>query len=215
MLTQAPADFVREVTRLGSARLVPNLKIHIADELTPLWEKTELFFEEAGIAPPYWAFAWPGAEALARHILDHPHLVAGKRVLDFAAGGGLAAIACAAAGATIVEANEIDPLAIAAISLNAALNNVKITPVLGDIVGRECAWDVILCGDVCYEAPMTKVLIPWLRTMAKQALVIVADPGRAYLPVDGMHPLAQYDVPTTMELEDRLVRKTTLFQLVP
>ena len=135
-------------------------------------------------------------------------------MLDFAAGNGLAAIACAMAGAASVEAAEIDPMATAATALNAALNGVAVDAGAVDLVGAACRWDLIMCGDVCYEAPMTGHILPWLRLMAVQAEVWIADPGRAYLPA-GLAPFAQYDVPTTRELEDRDMRRTTLHRLLP
>jgi predicted nicotinamide N-methyase len=208
-----PEKFIREVTRPGFATLRPDIALHIADELTPLWEKTESWLEENNVAPPYWAFSWPGSEAIAHHLAQHPELVRGKRVLDFAAGCGLAAIAAVIAGAERVEANEIDPLAIAAMTLNAAANNVKIDAIFGDIIGQPCRWDVIFCGDVCYEAPMTRHILPWLGEMAQEALVIIADPGRAYLPKNDFYEIARYDVPVTRELEDRTLRTTILYRI--
>jgi predicted nicotinamide N-methyase len=151
---------------------------------------------------------------LARHVLDHPGTVAGKRVLDFAAGGGIAAIACARAGALSVEAAEIDPLAVAAIGLNAALNNVAVATTAEDLVGSKGRWDLILCGDVCYEAPMTRHILPWLRQLAATSEVWVADPGRAYLPTAGLVALGCYDVPTSLELEDRILRPTRLYRMM-
>ena len=133
-------------------------------------------------------------------------------MLDFAAGGGLAAIACAMAGAASVEAVEIDPMACAAARLNAATNGVAVTAMHGDFVGSVCRWDLILCGDVCYEAPMVNHILPWLRRMAADAEVWIADPGRAYLPA-GLDAFARYDVPTTTELEDTVMRRTTLHRL--
>ncbi len=192
--------------------LVPEIALYLATEITPIWRATEAWLAETGTEPPFWAFAWPGSAAMARHILDHPQAVRGRRVLDFAAGGGLAAIACARAGAASVDACEIDPLARAAISLNAALNEAEVT-VLGDVVGAPCRWDLILCGDVCYEAPMTGHILPWLRVMAATAHVWIADPGRAYLPRDGMTALWRRAVPTTMELEDHAERVVTLWRL--
>lgn len=165
--------------------------------------------------PPYWAFAWPGAEALAHHITHNPELVRGKRVLDFAAGCGLAGIACALAGAAEVEAVEIDPLAVAATRLNAAANGVELRTSLGDVVGTPCRWDVILCGDVCYEAPMTRHILPWLMACAAAVPVIIADPGRKYRPISRGGTLAEIVVPTSRELEDTLQRVVTLFQLSP
>ncbi len=193
---------------------MPEIALHLATEITPIWQATEAWLAESGIEPPFWAFAWPGSQALARIILDRPGLVAGRRVLDFAAGCGLAAIACALAGAASVEAAEIDPLAIAATRLNAAENGVSILAETGDVVGDACRWDLILCGDVCYEAPMTGHILPWLRAMvAAGAEVWVADPGRAYLPRDGMAVIERMVVPTTLELEDRRERRVTVFRL--
>jgi predicted nicotinamide N-methyase len=204
--------FLRANTRLGHAALVPEIALHLATEITPIWQASEDWLRQHDIAPPFWAFAWPGSQLLARHVLDHPELVAGRRVLDFAAGGGLAAIACARAGAASVETAEIDPLAITAIRCNAAENRVVLT-VSGDVVGQDCRWDLILCGDVCYEAPMTGHILPWLRRMAAGAEVWIADPGRAYLPREGMRALLRMTVPTTLELEDQTEREVTLYRL--
>ena len=206
----SPEAFVRAHTRVGSAALVPELRLHLADAVMPIWEASEAWLARAGVDPPFWAFAWPGGQAVARHVLDHPGLVAGRRVLDFACGGGIAAIACAQAGATAVMAADIDPVACAAVAVNAALNGVEVAVTHADLVGAGCVWDLILCGDVCYEAPMTGHILPWLREMAEVAEVWVADPGRAYLPREGLAAFAAYDVPTTLDLEDRLVRRAVL-----
>ena len=206
--------FIVANTAIARPPLVPEITLHLATEITPIWLATETFLHETGTEPPFWAFAWPGSQALARYVLDTPAAVAGKRVLDFAAGGGLAAIACALAGAASVEAAEIDPVATACTVLNAALNGVDIQAITADLVGALCRWDLIMCGDVCYEAPMTGHILPWLRSMAQSAEVWIADPGRAYLP-GGLQPFAQYDVPTTRELEDRDLRRTTLHRLQP
>jgi len=208
----SPRDFVRTHTVLGQAPLVPEIALHLATEITPIWQATEDWLGQRNVDPPFWAFAWPGGQALARHILDHPAAITGRRVLDFAAGGGIAAIACARTGAT-AEAAEIDPIAIAAIHLNAAANNLTITAAPGDVVGAPCRWDLILCGDVCYEAPMTAHILPWLQAMARSAEVWVADPGRAYLPREVLTAFATYRVPTTLELEDRTERQVTLYRL--
>lgn len=210
----SPAEFVRANTAIECAPLVPEIRLHLATEITPIWQASEDWLERAGLEPPFWAFAWPGAQALARHVLDDPALVRGRRVLDFAAGGGLAAIACAMEGA-LVDAAEIDPMALAAVAANAALNGVVVTALEGDVVGQAGRWDLILCGDVCYEAPMTRHILPWLRRLARDAEVWIADPGRAYLPHDAMEKLGRYDVPTTLELEDRTERVTTIYRLLP
>jgi predicted nicotinamide N-methyase len=209
-----PAAFLRAHTARGMAALVPEIPLWLATEITPIWQATEAWLAQTGIEPPFWAFAWPGSQVLARMVLDYPAHVAGKRVLDFASGCGLAAIACAKSGAAMVEAAEIDPLAIAATLLNAAENGVSILAETRDVVGEDCRWDLILCGDVCYEAPMTGHILPWLRRMvAAGAEVWVADPGRAYLPRAGMEPIESMDVPTTLELEDRAVRRVTVYRL--
>ena len=207
-------DFLRQHTALSAAAIVPEVPLYLATEITPIWQATEAWLHETGIEPPFWAFAWPGSQALARIVLDRPELVAGKRVLDFASGCGLAAIACARAGAASVEAAEIDPLAIAATRLNAAENGVSVLAETRDVVGDACRWDLILCGDVCYEAPMTGHILPWLRAMvAAGAEVWVADPGRAYLPREGMTAIERMMVPTTLELEDTKERPVTVFRL--
>ncbi|TDH62292.1 methyltransferase [Dankookia rubra] len=195
--------------------MVPEIPLHLATEITPIWQATEAWLGAQGIEPPFWAFAWPGSQAMARLILDHPAHVAGRGVLDFAAGCGLAAIAAARAGAASVEAAEIDPLALAATRLNAALNEVSVATPEGDVVGAACRWDLILAGDVCYEAPMTRHILPWLRAMAAAgAEVWLADPGRAYVPRDGMAELARFEVPVTRELEDRDHRLVTICRLL-
>ncbi|MGC8476934.1 MAG: class I SAM-dependent methyltransferase [Acetobacteraceae bacterium] len=209
-----PEAFIRAHTALARPALVPEIPLWSATEITPLWQATEAWLEARDLAPPFWAFAWPGGQALARHVLDHPERVAGRRVLDFAAGGGIAAIACARAGAASVEAAEIDPLARAAIALNAAENGVTVTVAADDVLAGPGRWDLILAGDVCYEAPMTARILPWLRARAGTASVILADPGRAYLPA-GLAELARYTVPTTRELEDRETRMVTLYRLAP
>lgn len=214
---RGPAEaegFVLAQTTIARPALVPEIPLHLATEITPIWQATEAWLGEQGIEPPFWAFAWPGSQALARWVLDDPSRVAGRRVLDFAAGGGLAAIAAALAGAAAVEAAEIDPLAHAATRLNARLNGVPVTEAPGDVVGSPARWDTVLAGDVCYEAPMTRHILPWLRRLAAQGVeVILADPGRAYVPHEGMEPVARFRVPVTRELEDRDHRDVMLSRM--
>ena len=218
----AAADFILANTARARAPLVPEFVLQLATEITPIWQAAERFLLETGIEPPFWAFAWPGAQALARHILDHPGLVAGRRVLDFAAGSGLAALAASRAGAALVEASELDPLAAAAIALNARANGLGITVTCADLVDAAadppdapCRWDLILCGDVCYEARMVNHIMPWFRRQrAAGSAVWIADPGRTYLPHAELTAFGPaYDVPTTVELEDREHRHTTLYEL--
>jgi predicted nicotinamide N-methyase len=208
-----PVAVILAHTAPGAVAQVPEITLYLATEITPIWQATEDWLRERALEPPFWAFAWPGGQALARHVLDHPELVAGRRVLDFAAGGGIAAIACARAGAAVVEAAEIDDFARAAIRLNAALNGVALVEAAGDVVGAACRWDIILCGDVCYEAPMTGHILPWLRVMAGEAQVWIADPGRAYLPKSGLLEMGRYIVPTSLELEDRVEREVVVYRL--
>ena len=210
------AAFVVAETALAAPPLVPEIRLYLASEITPLWQATEARLAETGTPPPYWAFAWPGGPAIARQLLDQPALVAGRRVLDFAAGSGLAAIAAAKAGASAVEAAEIDPLAGAAIALNAAANGVAIAWREADLVGSDERWDVVLAGDICYERPMAERVMPWLRRLAGQGyLVLMGDPGRSYLPDRGLARLASHVVPTSRELEDRTERETVIWRVLP
>lgn len=209
------AAFIRASTALARPPLVPEIVLHLASEITPIWQATEAWLERSGVDPPYWAFAWPGGQALARHVLDDPRLVRGRTVLDFAAGCGIAAIACGMAGAAGVTACDIDPVAAEAVRLNADANRVAVASIAADLVGADPQAGVILCGDICYEAPMARHILPWLRRCAGTAEVLVADPGRAYLPRDGLEELARYEVPTPLELEDRTVRTTVLYRLLP
>ncbi|HLJ05297.1 MAG TPA: 50S ribosomal protein L11 methyltransferase [Acetobacteraceae bacterium] len=214
-LVRDDAAFILSQTRPATAPLVPEITLRLATEITPIWQAAESWCHSNNAEPPFWAFAWPGGQALARYILDHPAAVTGRRILDFAAGCGIAAIAAVRAGAASAEAAEIDPLARAALSLNAAANGTTLSLPTGDVVGAPNRWDLILCGDVCYEAPMTSRILPWLRALATEAQVWIADPGRAYLPRDGLTPFATYAVPTSLELEDRTEREVTLYGLAP
>ncbi len=210
----AEAAFILAQTALTAPPLVPELRLHLATEVTPLWQATERELLVSGMPPPYWAFAWPGGQALARLLLDQPSLVAGKRVLDFAAGCGIAACAAMRAGAAQATATEIDAFACAAIALNARANavDVAIRPVDVTADNGE-SWDVILAGDICYERPMAERAFAWLSRQAEGgALVLLADPGRAYLPA-GLHEIGRYTVATSRDLEDREHRETRVFRL--
>ncbi|CCG42925.1 class I SAM-dependent methyltransferase [Magnetospirillum molischianum] len=209
-----PAAFIRAHTLPASPPACPEIRLWSATEITPIWEATEAWLEANGVPPPYWAFCWAGGQALTRWVLDNPAEVAGLRVLDFAAGSGATAIAAAMSGAARVEAAEIDPIACAAIALNAELNGVQVELVEGDLVGAACRWDLVVAGDVCYEAPMTAHILPWLKNLAASgAKVILADPGRAYLPRIGLRRLADYSVVTSLELEDRNLREVSIYTL--
>ena len=204
-------QFVRDNTKLIAPPLVPEIKLHLASEVLPLWHKTEEELVRIGVPPPYWAFAWPGGQALARYILDHPDLVTGKRVLDFGAGSGLVALAAAMAGEQHVIAADIDPFAVAAISRNAKANALTVEAVDRDMIGSRERFDLILVGDMCYERPLAERLMAWLKET--QADILMGDPGRTYFPKTGLTHLASYNVPTTRELEDRELRETGIWRL--
>lgn len=211
-----PREFVLTQTAIASPPLVPEIKLHLATEVTPLWQATETFLESNNLPPPYWAFCWVGGQALSRWLLDHPEQVCGKRVLDFAAGSGVSAIAAAMAGAARAEAAEIDAFSIAAVGLNAALNAVKVPVLAEDLVGGlNRGWDVVMAGDVCYERPMAERVFAWFRRLAADGVtVLMADPGRSYLPKHGLLRLATYMVPCSIDLEDREVREASVYKIV-
>jgi predicted nicotinamide N-methyase len=211
-----PAAFVRRNTTITAPPLVPEIRLYLATEITPIWQATEETLARSGLPPPYWAFAWAGGQALARFLLDHPEQVAGRSVLDFGAGSGIVAIAAAKAGAASVLACEIDHFAAAAIAANAALNDVAIAVTTSDVldtVGPR--WEVVTAGDVCYERPMADRVTAWLRVLAGHgSFVLLGDPGRAYLPSEGLAELAHYLVPTTREIEDRDTRDSIVWQVL-
>jgi predicted nicotinamide N-methyase len=211
-----PTAFILAQTAIAAPPLVPEIKLHLATEITPIWEATEGMLAAMNLPPPYWAFAWAGGQALTRFLIDHPDWVKGKRVLDFAAGSGLSAIGAAKAGAAQTQAAEIDDFALAAIALNARVNNVAIELVREDLIGVEPRWDVVLAGDVCYERPMAEKVIAWFRALASRGVaILMGDPGRAYLPQSGLLEVARYQVPTSLELEDRTQRETIVWRLMP
>lgn len=215
LMGENPGLFIREATQVAQPPACPEIDLWLATEVTPLWEATEAVLERVNVPPPYWAFCWAGGQALTRYVLDHPELVRGKRVLDFAAGSGASAIAAAKNGAAEVLAADIDPLACAAMAANAELNGVVIDITAEDVVGRDCAWDVVVAGDVCYELPMTNHIFPWLRQVAAAgATVLMADPGRAYLPKTGLLEVARTTVATSLELEDRTQREVVVYRIV-
>jgi len=208
-------SFIRANTAIAAPPLVPEIRLHLAGEITPLWQATEASLAQTQLPPPYWAFAWAGGQALARHVLDHPALVEGRDVLDFGAGSGLVAIAAARAGAARVTAAEIDPIAAAAITLNAGLNGVVVAVETADVIGRlTVPWQIVLAGDMCYERPLAERLTRWLGRLAVAgAVVLLGDPGRAYLPRSGLVELARHTVPTPLDLEDRAARETVVWRL--
>lgn len=206
--------FIRANTVLKAPPHVPEIVLHLADEAHDLWRRTEEELDAMGLPPPFWAFAWAGGQGLARHVLDNPALVAGRRVLDLATGSGLVAIAAAKAGAAAVAAADIDPLCAFATSLNASANGVELDFTSADLIGTDQGWDAVLAGDVFYDRELAERLTPWFEALkARGAMVLIGDPGRAYLPKTGLTPLATYQVPVTRALEDAEVKKTIVWQL--
>ena len=214
MEAEASVRFICKNTRLIAPPLVPEVRLHLAHEAVALWEKTEDELQEIGLPPPFWAFAWAGGQALARYIFDHPEFCSGKRVLDFASGSGLVAVAAAMTGAVQVTASEVDPFAVAAINLNAKANSVDIDAVGDDLIGTDGAWQTVLAGDVFYEKPLADRLMTWFRTLAAGgATVLIGDPGRTYLPKSELRECAVYQVPVTRALEDQEIKTTRVWQL--
>src|SRR5579862_3254633 len=215
----AAAAVIAELTELRHVRLVPEIWLHQAAEPVSAWQRVEQATGRSGMAPPYWAFAWPGGQAMARYLLDQPETVAGRQVIDLASGSGLVAIAAARAGAAAVTAYDIDPLAAEAITVNAAANHVAVRAVCADILGRDQFpddVDVMLVADAFYERDLACRVMGFLdRARARGVAVMLGDLGRAYLPRDRLRPLAAYDVPGLGALEDRDVKRTTVWAPCP
>lgn len=210
-----PVEFICAHTQINSPSAVPEISLYLASEVTSLWQKTEKLLKQQNLAPPFWAFAWPGGQGLARYLLDNPSVVFGRKVVDFAAGSGLGAIAAMKAGAKSAVAVDIDPLALASIKINAQINSVDVTPCGGlNLEKIPARVDLILAGDVCYQQAMSTAVLRWLRLCVEAGIeVLLSDPGRAYVPEKGKICLARYDVPTSRELEDKEVRTATIWKL--
>lgn len=208
--------FIRERTSPAPVPLAPEIRLQQATELTPLWRATAAELH-AWDDSPYWAFPWAGGQALARHVLDHPELVRGRRVADFATGSGLVAIAAARAGAAAILALDVDPFCRAAVLVNGELNGVAIPFREGDAVGEPLAGtDVVLAGDVFYERALAAGALAWFRALAASGVrVFAGDAGRAYAPEGGFAEIAAYDVPTTVEIEDAQTRRARVIQILP
>jgi len=185
----------------------------LATETDALWEMGEEGLADAGVPPPFWAFAWAGGQALTRYLLDHPQIVANKRILDFGSGSGIVGLAAMKAGAASVLAADIDVFACVAATLNAEANNVAVSTTDENLIGSNGDWDVILVGDMCYEQPLAGEIETWLRTASDAgAHVLIGDPGRTYLPKDRLEKLTSYAVKTQRALEDTDVRNTSVWQ---
>jgi predicted nicotinamide N-methyase len=207
--------FILANTRLLAPPLVPEICLHLAEESLPIWRKTEEELGEMGLPPPYWAFAWAGGQALARYVLDHPGEFEGRTVLDIGAGSGLAAIAAARAGARQVAAADIDALAVAAMGLNAAANNVAIAATTDDWLSLDAPQgEILLVGDLFYERPLAERVMAFVRRCAGTGCrVLVGDPRRSYFPTDAFTAIAHYEVPVTRELEDAEIKRAAVWQL--
>jgi predicted nicotinamide N-methyase len=203
-MAASPRAFVLRHTHLRRVPGLEEIRLHMADEVLPLWHAVQVETGDPDAAVPFWAVAWAGGLALGRYLREHPGAVAGRRVLDLGSGSGLCAIAAMQAGASAVVGADIDPFAAAAIELNARANRRRVSVLHRDVLDDEAPdVDVILAGDCWYEAPLAERVTPWLhRARARGIDVLVGDPGRRYLPTDELVELASYDVRSTTELED-------------
>ena len=208
-------DFIRQNTTLLSPPLLPEIRLHLAHEAVPIWQRTEEELGEIGLPPPFWAFAWAGGQALSRYVLDHPQLVRGRNVLDLATGSGLVAIAARKAGAEWVLAADIDRFACAAVRLNAQVNDVAIEISDKDLLDNEPqAFDVILVGDLFYEKALASRVHSWLKAAKENgAEILIGDPGRSYLPKSQLMHVVDYNVPVTRELEDAEIKRTSVWRI--
>ncbi len=209
------AQFIRANTSLMTPPLVPEVQLYLAHEAVPLWQKTEEELGELGLPPPFWAFAWAGGQALARHVLDHPEIVQGKRVIDLASGSGLVGIAAMKAGAASVVAADIDAFSVEAIVLNAEINGVSLEATSRDLLEQPAeTCDVILVGDLFYEKGLAAKVFTWLEDAeARGITTLIGDPGRSYLPREKLKKLGEYKVQVTRDLEDAEVKLTSVWRL--
>jgi predicted nicotinamide N-methyase len=209
------SQFILANTKLLAVPLVPEIRLHLAEESLPIWQKTEEELDAMNLPPPYWAFAWAGGQALARYLIDNPALVAGRRVLDLGSGSGLAAVAAAKAGAAHVLAADIDALAVAAITLNASANIVELEAISKDMLDAPPdGFDVLLIGDLFYERQLAGRVLAFADTAADRgALVLAGDPRRNYFPQGRFRQLALYPVPVTRELEDAEIKRSAVWRL--
>jgi predicted nicotinamide N-methyase len=194
---------------------LPSIRLYQADEVTPLWLMTEQAMDAQRLAPPFWAFAWSGGQALARYVLEHPEIVKGRRVLDIACGSGLVGIAARLAGAQSVLCNDIDPYAEAAVALNAELNGMELAFTGENLLAAPVPdVDIILAGDICYEKPMTDAMLTYFRRAAPHKIeVYIGDPHRTYFPKTGLTRLADYDILTNADIEEAAVKPASVWKL--
>lgn len=210
-----PADFIRANTKLLRVPLVPEIRLHLAEESMPIWQKTEEELGRMNVPPPWWAFAWAGGQALARYILDTPAVAVGRRVLDLGAGSGLGAIAAAKSGAASVLAADTDAFALEAMSLNAVANSVAFTKTDADLLtAPPASFGLVLVGDLFYERPLAeRVLAFIIAARDRGATVLAGDPQRSYFPADHFRQIAEYSVPVTRDLEDMEIKRAAVWEL--
>ena len=208
--------FILENTSVLPVPLVPEVRLHLAHEAIPLWQKTEEELAEIGLPPPFWAFAWAGGQALARYALDNRDVVDGQTVMDLASGSGLVAVAAKLAGAATVLAVDIDEFSEQAVLLNAHLNGVEIDFLRDNPLEHDPPHvDVILVGDLFYEKPLAAALLAWLlRAKERGTQILIGDPGRAYLPVHALRQCTRYQVEVTRELEDAEIKEAAVWALL-
>jgi predicted nicotinamide N-methyase len=213
----APRAFVLRHTRLRPVPGLEEIRLHLAEEVLPLWHAVQVETDDPDAALPYWAFAWAGGLAISRYLRDHPEVVAGRRVFDLASGSGLCAIASMRAGADSASGVDIDPFAAAAIELNARANGHRVSAVRRDVLDEEPPdVDLVVAGDCWYDATLADRVLPWLRRVQDRGIdVLVGDPGRRYLPTDALVELASYEVRTTTELEDLVLKQGRVYALRP
>ena len=209
--------FVLRHTRLRPVPGLEEVRLHLADEVLPLWRAVQVETGDPDAALPYWAFAWAGGLAIGRYLREHPEVVAGRRVFDLASGSGLCAIAALHAGASTVSGADIDGFAAAAIGINARANRRRLAVVRRDVLDEEAPEvDVILAGDCWYDARLAERVLPWLRRARERGIdVLVGDPGRRHLPTGDLVELASYEVRTTTELEDLDRKQASVYALRP
>lgn len=186
--------------------LAPEISLHLLGEPVGLFDLTGGEFR-SDEPPPFWAFVWAGGQALARFVLDHPEVVAGKHVHDLATGSGVAAIAAAKAGAARVSVSDVDPAAVAAARRNAAANGVEVVP------GGPTA-DVVLAGDVFYSPTVAEQMTAQLRKARRESAdVLVGDPARGYFPERLFTRLTAYVVPVPAALEEAETLETGVWRM--
>ena len=209
-------SFLLAATRVGSPASCPELRLHLAEGLEQAWREMERWLGRTGLPPPYWAVAWPGGQAIARHALDAPERFVGKRVLDLGSGSGLCAIAAAKAGATSVDAADPDPYARAASAANATLNAVRLATIADDVIGSAAQWDIVLAGDLWYERFLAQRATAWLRDLAASGVeVLVGDRGRAFFPHGGLAQLGSYEVDVPESLEPTRRVRAGVWRIAP